>query len=295
MALPKTVRKRAFVAMQFQSDSWNDQRYLIISEVLREAGYEPIRADQIQSSGGIVDEVCAYLEKSPLVVIDSTGNSQSVSYEIGYCHGVKRNPAKTLLIRQGDGKDIPFNYRHFRHQCYKDFRHLRRLLRERLSLSTPLTDDQFGYVLTFPITTGAHEYAPKVQEAILETIGYFDFTGRCELYDADGRLGNNHFYWAGVGLKFQRIKNPTPDYKWWMKFCQRIKAEVESRCQLTLDEMLSEIGGMRGIRRQQKNCGVYEFIQGKQLRFLEPDPVLEEACLQEWLSRDPFLQADLME
>jgi hypothetical protein len=131
----------AFVAMRFSGNSWDDAKYLAIAEVLREAGYEPLRADEIQSSGGVVDEVCDHFKNASLVVIDSTGDSHSVSYEIGYCHGVKRDPAKTILIRQGEGRDIPFNFRHFRHKCYKDTKHMKSLLREALGLSSPLADD----------------------------------------------------------------------------------------------------------------------------------------------------------
>jgi len=49
-----------------------------------------------------------------LVVLDTTGNSHSVSYELGYCHVIDRPPETLVLLRQ-EGGSIPFNCSHFRH------------------------------------------------------------------------------------------------------------------------------------------------------------------------------------
>ena len=67
-------------------------RYLRIRAVLEEAGYSAKRADEIPTSAVVVEEVCRLLKESDLVVIDSTGDSHSVSYEIGYGHGIGRAP-----------------------------------------------------------------------------------------------------------------------------------------------------------------------------------------------------------
>ena len=104
----KLKERIAFVAMKFDGNHWNDKRYIAISEVLEEVGYAPLRANQIKTSKPIVEEVCDLLENSELVIIDSSGDSHSVSYEIGYCHDVGRSKDKTILIRQGEGNDIRF-------------------------------------------------------------------------------------------------------------------------------------------------------------------------------------------
>jgi hypothetical protein len=121
--------------MKFEADHWRDKRYTAISEELRNAGFEPIRADEIRTSGPVVDEVCRLLKEADLVVIDSSGDSHSVSYEIGFCHGALRPADTTLLLRSGS--DLPFNYRHYRHRVYRDVRHLRRLVRDYLRISEP--------------------------------------------------------------------------------------------------------------------------------------------------------------
>ena len=106
----------AFVAMQFAGDPWQDRRYEVIREVALEAGYSPLRADEIKTSGPVLDEVCKQLREAALVVIDTSGDSHSVSYEIGYTHGCGRSDATVVLLRQKDEPRLPFNYQHFRHR-----------------------------------------------------------------------------------------------------------------------------------------------------------------------------------
>ena len=238
--------------MKFDGDHWKDKRYSVISEVLKEAGFDPVRSDQIKSSGPVVEEVCKYLEKSPLVVIDDTGDSLSVSYEIGYCHGVKRSPEKTILLRQGH--EIPFNYRHFRHHCYKDLRHLRRLLRDWLCLLVPLLDDSYGYTFTFEkMPPLAADYGAITADCFLQTLKTFEFTGRAEFFAAADRFGGEEFYKIGLGLKFADMKirkKFIPDYNWWIKF----RADVVSRlsamgCGLEHADSMSEMDQLGAIRR----------------------------------------------
>ena len=191
------------MAMKFDSNHWNDKRYVAISEVLEEAGYTPLRADQIKTSKPIVEEVCDFLTNSELVIIDSSGDSHNVSYEIGYCHGVGRSEDKTILIRQGEGNDIPFNYRHFRHFCYKDIRHLKRILRDWFSVTVPLTNDQLGYAFNIIYGSDCGEYGYDVAKAIVTILERKKFSGRCEYYAADGiRFGMIDSYLVGVGLKW---------------------------------------------------------------------------------------------
>jgi hypothetical protein len=253
-------KNTAFVAMKFDGDHWKDKRYSVISEVLEEAGFDPVRADQIKSSGAVVEEVCNYLEKSPLVVIDDTGDSLSVSYEIGYCHGIKRAPEKTILLRQGH--EIPFNYRHFRHHCYKDLRHLRRLLRDWLNLLTPLTDDHFGYSFTFEVLPNAGGYGDVAAECFLQALRKFTFTGRAEFFAADRRLEGQEFYTVSLGLKFPG-KELTPDYDWWMKFRDDVVARIHSTdSHLKHADQCSEMNELRAMRKTMLLRATAQFENG---------------------------------
>ena len=48
-------RPTAFVAMQFESDHWRDKRYVAIREELEHAGFSCVRADELKTSGPVVD------------------------------------------------------------------------------------------------------------------------------------------------------------------------------------------------------------------------------------------------
>lgn len=147
------MTQQAFIAMRFSDDPWRDKVYLAIREELEKANYKCIRSDEIRTSGPVVDEVCRLLAEADLVVIDSSGDSHSVSYEIGYCHGIGRSSDSTLLLK--DNAELPFNYRHYRHRVYRDVRHLRRLVRDYLGLIEPIRPDALGRVYSFDFSEDA--------------------------------------------------------------------------------------------------------------------------------------------
>lgn len=263
-------KKTAFVAMKFEGNHWNDKRYVAISDILEEVGYIPLRADQIKTSKPIVDEVCHLLENAELVIIDSTGDSHSVSYEIGYCHGVDRPQQKTILIRQGDGRDIPFNYRHFRHHCYKDIRHLKRLLRDWFSITMPLTNGQLGYAFNFIVGSDAGEYGYSVAKAVVSILKRKKFNGRCEYYAADGiTFGFLDRYLIGIGLK--NTKNEVPSLNWWLDFKKKLSNELKTVDSLELDVHSSELGELGSFRSNFLLRGAVQFVKGDPSIVLNPD------------------------
>lgn len=251
----------AFVAMKFENDHWRDKKYLAIREELEKCGYQVCRSDEIKTSSVAVDEVCRLLTESELVVVDSSGDSHSVSYEIGYCHGINRDPDKTLLIRQ-DG-NIPFNYRHFRHRVYKDMRHLRRLVRDYLSLSEPLTDDQYGYAFTFEFSKDAmFGYILGGASCIFKALVKTKFTGRCECYWAEQFLINGRYFTVGIGIRNAKGKK-TPDYKEWESIISMVKSfQRVYKGKITLDTSMSELAQLRSLRQNYIACGVAEMKNG---------------------------------
>lgn len=262
--------KIAFVAMKFEGNHWSDKRYLAISDILEEAGYKSLRADQIKTSKPIVEEVCHFLENAELVIIDSTGDSHSVSYEIGYCHGVGRSQHKTILIRQGEGRDIPFNYRHFRHYCYKDLRHLKRILRDWFSITLPLKNNQLGYIFNIKVGSNCGEYGYTVAKAIVTVLDKKKFNGRCEYYAADGvTFGLIDRYMVGVGLK--NTKNVVPSLNWWLEFKKKLDRELSTKdCGIELDITDSELAELGSFRQNFLLRGAVEFIKGEPSLILNP-------------------------
>ena len=52
----RCLDKQAFIVMEFTKDPWHDKVYAAIRDVLEPAGYNCIRADEIRTSGPIVEE-----------------------------------------------------------------------------------------------------------------------------------------------------------------------------------------------------------------------------------------------
>lgn len=254
--------------MRFRDDHWKDKTYLAMSEVLEEAGFRCVRSDQIQTSGPVVDEVCRLLCDSDLVVIDSTGDSHSVSYEIGYCHGINRPINKTILLR--DSADLPFNYRHYRHRVYKDTRHLKRLLRDYLAISEPLRDDQYGYTFTFFFSeTASYGYVMDGAACIFDALRKEKFTGRCECWSYEHFFRQERMF--SVGIMLRQLKgSPTPSYKFW----ERVQTTVEALAAKTNDRIKlcprsSEMASQRAIKDVMIWCGAAQFALGKVVHILE--------------------------
>lgn len=251
----------AFVLMKFSADPWKDRTYLAMCDVLDEAGFRALRADQIQTSGPVVDEICEHLRDAPLALIDTSGDSHSVSYELGYAHGVGRAYDKTIVLRSQASGQIPFNYAHFRLIVYRDQRHLKRLLRSWLNLSMPISDDQLGFALNFSIMPDAGEYGDTVASAILGALGKLRFSGRCEYYAGDVFISRESFYM--VGLAVRADKGSVPKGEWWKRLSTLVSVTLGKKAsKATLNPEDSEIGEVRSLRKQCPPRGVVEFEKG---------------------------------
>jgi len=266
------IQKTAFVLMRFTDDPWRDPTYKVVREVLRESGYTAIRADEIETAGPVVDEVLRLLREADCVVFDTTGDSSNVAYELGYCHGEGRSNGSLILLRKA-GDAPAFNYQHYRHSVYTDLRHLRRLLRYRLRLSTPLTDDQLGYAFTMSLPDESLGwYGLDVVESILSGLESLKFTGRCEYYAVDYFQLKPRLYCVGVGLKPEDQANVTRQY--WEKLRNLFAQELnKSNSKLVFDRHLSEYAEMRSFRQGFIPGGTAEFKDGLPVRLLNMEDV----------------------
>jgi hypothetical protein len=82
----------------------------VIRPAIAATGLEVTRADEIYSTGIIVDDIFRAIIASELCIADVTGRNPNVSYELGVAHA-SRKPV--ILITQ-DIKDVPFDYQHLR-------------------------------------------------------------------------------------------------------------------------------------------------------------------------------------
>jgi tetratricopeptide (TPR) repeat protein len=89
-----------------------DQTYKnIIRPSVISAGYECVRADEIQESGIIDKSMYALLIQAELVIADISTYNPNAIYELGVRHAVK--PFSTIILKEKEGK-IPFDLDHTR-------------------------------------------------------------------------------------------------------------------------------------------------------------------------------------
>src|SRR5262249_39289665 len=74
-----------FVMMPF--GQWNDIYYReVYVPAINEAGFEPVRGDEIFSSGSVVEQIWEQIDKSKVLLADLTGKNANVFYELGLAH-----------------------------------------------------------------------------------------------------------------------------------------------------------------------------------------------------------------
>jgi hypothetical protein len=98
-----------FVMMPF--GEWYDIYYKeIYVPAIKEAGFEPVRADEIFSSGSVVEQVWEQVDKAKVLLADLTGKNPNVFYELGLAHADR----KPVVFTSGVLEDVPFDLRHLR-------------------------------------------------------------------------------------------------------------------------------------------------------------------------------------
>jgi len=103
-----------FVMMPF--GVWFDQYYQeIYVPAIREAGFEPIRADELFSTGSVVEQIWEQIRKAKVLLADLTGRNANVFYELGMAHAAK----KPVVFTAPQVEDVPFDLRHLRVIIYE--------------------------------------------------------------------------------------------------------------------------------------------------------------------------------
>lgn len=98
-----------FVMMPF--GDWMDKYYKeIYVPAIKEAGFEPVRADELFSTGTVVEQIWNEIEKSTVLLADLTGKNANVFYELGLAHAAQ----KPVVFTAGSIDDVPFDLRHLR-------------------------------------------------------------------------------------------------------------------------------------------------------------------------------------
>jgi len=102
-----------FVMMPF--GQWMDAYYReIYVPAIREAGLEPIRADELFSTGSVIEQIWEQISRAKVLLADLTGKNANVFYELGLAHAAN----KPVVFTTGALEDVPFDLRHLRVAVY---------------------------------------------------------------------------------------------------------------------------------------------------------------------------------
>jgi hypothetical protein len=106
-----------FVMMPF--GNWFNEYYEhVYSPAIKEAGLDPIRADEIFITNSVIEQVWEQIRRADVLVAELTGKNPNVFYELGLAHAI----AKPIILLAQSLDDVPFDLRHVRIITY-DVRH----------------------------------------------------------------------------------------------------------------------------------------------------------------------------
>ncbi len=109
----RTFLDTCFVMMPF--GQWFDTYYKeIYVPAIKDAGMEPVRADELFSTGSVIEQIWEQIEKSKILLADLTGKNANVFYELGLAHAA----VKPVVFTSGALEDVPFDLRHLRVAVY---------------------------------------------------------------------------------------------------------------------------------------------------------------------------------
>ena len=113
-ARPREFLETCFVMMPF--GSWFDRYYQeIYITAIKDAGFEPVRADELFSTGSVVEQIWEQILKAKVLLADLTDKNANVFYELGLAHAAR----KPVVFTARKVEDIPFDLRHLRVLIYE--------------------------------------------------------------------------------------------------------------------------------------------------------------------------------
>ncbi len=103
-----------FVMMPF--GGWFDRYYQeIYVPAIKEAGLEPIRADELFSTGSVMEQIWDQISNAKVLIADLTDKNPNVFYELGLSHAAR----KPVVFTAARVDDVPFDLRHLRVIVYE--------------------------------------------------------------------------------------------------------------------------------------------------------------------------------
>ncbi|MEM9412673.1 MAG: hypothetical protein AAGA30_16290 [Planctomycetota bacterium] len=98
-----------FMMMPF--GKWFDRYYRdIYVPAIKDAGFEPVRGDELFSTGSVVEQIWEQVVKSTVLLADLSDKNANVFYELGLAHAA----GKPVVLTAPKIDDVPFDLRHLR-------------------------------------------------------------------------------------------------------------------------------------------------------------------------------------
>jgi hypothetical protein len=83
--------------------------------VIKEAGLEPVRAEELFSTGSVVEQIWDQIVKAKVLLADLTDKNPNVFYELGLAHAAR----KPVIFTASKIDDVPFDLLHLRVIVYQ--------------------------------------------------------------------------------------------------------------------------------------------------------------------------------
>ncbi|MDX1972685.1 MAG: hypothetical protein SFY68_09160 [Candidatus Sumerlaeia bacterium] len=113
-AAGRTHLDNCFVMMPFGGfyDIYYKEIYM---PAIKDAGFEPVRADDLFSTGMFIEQIWEQVRKAKVLLAELTGKNANVYYELGLSHAIQ----KPVVFVSGTIDDVPSDLRHLRVITYE--------------------------------------------------------------------------------------------------------------------------------------------------------------------------------
>ena len=125
------IMDSAFIMMAMTGDQDLEYVCSLIKEECQKFDIKAERIDEVHTSGMITNEILGKIDSSDFLFVDLSLGRPNVYYELGYCHGIGKDPKKVVLTAK-EGTELHFDIRNMRTILYTDPNDLRKKLKERL-------------------------------------------------------------------------------------------------------------------------------------------------------------------
>ncbi|MFC2000510.1 hypothetical protein ACFLXE_07155 [Chloroflexota bacterium] len=105
---------KCFVIMPFE-EPFHRYYQEVFAPAIRKAKLTPLRADEIEKPGVIVDQIWRGIQEAEVLLADLTGRNANVMYELGLAHAL----GKPVVQLVQSVTDLPFDLKALRHIIYR--------------------------------------------------------------------------------------------------------------------------------------------------------------------------------